>query len=981
MSKVTTLAALKKGMNDFKLNFIAALSIAATRAKYADDSDKLANKSPDEVMALLQAEVAKHTNNKGHNVHNLKAGQIGSYDKVEYDDSLDKFLDVDSDIPLSFYGDREYLPPGITGSFESGSAASPYNNVALILEDNGTLVMIRSGTDGDSSGLYYSYMRNAESETDYSNQIVTTNTRYQPAFFPTDRRGYCILNATQDVIIGRLVNKSDGKFNGYFMSLTNNTFDQTKHTGIIIPENGIFNVYIDGTATANAPTAYIKGGYVYILINLLSSAASTLSYRVYRIPLANLISGTYVAPTRITGWSINRGAAGIVVKDDIELFTNIRDVFNLSGNAMDVVKSQANGSGGQTVHVSSDGRVFFTASPWMQINASNQLIQNLGFYVGIHFEITDSKLIDVSKYHNEKIGVYYDNKAFRFSSGAAFRIPVNDKPITESRVEKNWYGVLGGQANIALYTTRFNQMWMFDTTTYFTGRTLTKVTFPEGITYSQAMTGDVYPKAMNRQGFTSKYGSPLSQSFSQHGAIGNNVLLCRNINSRNGSTANMSVKSVFTGDPTYQYSSITGKYVRKGFKPSTDRKYFLDLNATEELNSTGLNEGDSSNTGYVSQARFNGGLSETRVRQIREDLSTSGTVTCSKAVQATVKSQIVSSLSAKGYNLYNNASKSCGVEINVPQMYTDMPAFAVFMFIRDNRTAWIGCCTLNISGSRQNVTNATINSDSMDIINIPIAEASGLEVAYVAEVGQSAIRRVAGGFALGLLPGLLCVLQGDSETFLVGLNYTTATGKLAFVGTGVWNYQFAAPGGWVNLPNRGLYMTISSEFLRGDIDGGTKMLGVLACTTQPMTLDVGNALFSKYQDPNESIVMLSQKIDSAWTIYFADVTPVMMRGLYTLMQPFVYELTPGTDANKRFYLWVVRNGKTIKYQLSTSTAAPAGDDVLYLGYVSTTVEGIQQIVTEKRVAVGGCVLAREAQGSAIPLTSGTPNNPGKLNWK
>jgi len=981
MSVSSTIANIKQKMTDFKVEFEKALSKTGGNAEHADVSDKLEGQTPAQVIAILRGEVTKHTSKLAQNIHQASLASIGTYTGPEFDSRLDQLLDNNSGVPFSFYGDREYLPPGITGSFESGSSASPYGNVAVMLEDNGTLVMLRSGTDGDSAGLYYSYMRDAGNQLDFTSHIVTTNTKYQPAFFPSDRQGFCILNATQQIIIGRLVNKSDGKFNGYFMSLTNNTFDQTKHTGIIIPENGIFNTFIEGTATANVPTAYIKNGYVYILINTLTVAAPALAFRVYRVPLANFISGVYVAPERVVGWSINRGSAGVVARDDIQLFDNVRDMLNRSGNAFEVVQGLSNGTGALTVHVNDAGNVYVTFLPWLTLDPTDKASQQIGFYAAFNFEITDSKVIDVAIYHNSKVAVRYDSVDFYWSRGQALHLDTDGQNLGNSGYYKNWYGSIGGQANIALYSTKFNQMWTFDTTTYYTQRFLTRYKYPANTNYRSVMNGDVRPAEVLRNGFAGRFGSALSQSFSCAGNIGDNVVTVKNDNTRLGEFSGFAVRAALEGNGTYQYDSISGAFGFKGFNPTVDRKFFMDLGQNNDLIYAGLNEGDPASGGWSSLARFASALPTTRSQKIDANITPTGTVTFPAALINTLRTQIVNDLASKGYALYASLS-NLEIEVSVPQLYSDMPAFATVSFIRNDRSAWLALYALNISGSRQNVTAASIVSGSFGAVAIPTAGNNGLAIIGTIQVGQSAIRRVAGGFALGLSPSLVYSIFGDAEAVIAAATYVASTGKFNFVGSPLWNYYVAAPAGWLNFPNRGMYLVLCSEFLRYQIDAGTKLIGTLACTTQPITGDPNTDLYAALADPAKSIVIVSQKIVSAWTIYFSDVTPAMMNGLYVQVDTLTYNLTPGTDANKTFYIWLVRRGDVISYQVvASSTVAPTADSSLYIGYVTTTTEGIQQIVAEKRVAIGDAVLARNSQGSGIPLTSGTPNTSGKLNWK
>ena len=989
MSIATTIATIKQKMTDFKNELILKIDLPVDHAPYADVSDKLEGYTPDQVIQQLRDQVTVHTSKLGQGVHKVDLTALGTYTGPQFDAKIDMLMDLNSGVPFSFYGDREYLPPGITGSFESGSSASPYGNFGMIMEDNGTLVMLRSGSDGDSSGLYYSYLRNADNEPDLTGQIVTTNTKYSPAFFPADRQGYCILNSTQSAIIGRLVNKSDGKFNGFYLALTNNTFDQTKHTGVVLPETGIINMSIEGTAAIDMPVAFVAGQWVYILVQKVRNTDPQMGFRVYRMPLANLIAGNYVTPEYMTGWTINRGVAGVVGRTDMTLFDNLNDAFNFTGNPSAVRGGLSNGNGGMTVNVTDQGVVLLTYLPYVQIYGIDQAVQEIGFYPTLHLTLdVVNKAVDVSAYYNKKIQVRYDSVGWYFYNAPGLPNITDNTQLGSSGYYDGYTGAIGGQANVCLYATKYNQMWSFSTTTYFTQRTVYRNKFPVNSLFSNVMSGATKIASRTGWGVTGRFGSPLSQSFRNHANIGDSAVLVSNENIRNGGIAYYGVRCMLEGAGNYQYSSITGNYAFRGFNPTVNRTYINDLNPSgNELNCVTLNEGDSGMDTYFSMARFSTAVPPTRTQRLDVNLQGSGTVTCPGAVLDSLRAQVTANLNARGYAFYSASYAPIAVELTVPQAYGDMPPFVVAQFIRSDRSVYQAIYAVTISGSRQNVTGASLITGSFAIIQVPEAGGgggtigTGIAITPTTIAGQTCIRRVSGGFAIGLAAGLIYNLFGDGETGISACNYSTSTGVFSYTGH-MWNYYAAAPAGWLNFPTRGMYMTLVSEFLRGVIDAGTKMIGTLAVTNNFHTQNPNDTLLASMKDPNKALIFVSQKIVSAWTIYFSDVTPAMLDGLYTLVQPLTYNLTPGTDANKTFYIWLVKTGTTFSYRVVDSNpATPVADSVIYLGYVVTTVDGIQRIVVEKRVAVGGMVLARNSQGSAIPLTSGTPNSYGRLNWK
>jgi hypothetical protein len=158
------------------------------------------------------------------------------------------------------------------------------------------------------------------------------------------------------------------------------------------------------------------------------------------------------------------------------------------------------------------------------------------------------------------------------------------------------------------------------------------------------------------------------------------------------------------------------------------------------------------------------------------------------------------------------------------------------------------------------------------------------------------------------------------------------------------------------------------------------MVATLCATDQLNALDIAQ-LMNRVKDSSVAIVMISQRVVSAWTVYFSDETPAMLDGYYKPVQPFNYNLNPATDGNKTFHVWLVRVGDELKYQINASSTAAPPAPALYLGYFTTISTGISTINVQKHVAIDGYMLSPEDRGSSIPLTSGTPNSYGRLNWK
>ena len=964
------LADLATDLRDFKTELVVALNKPTNMADHAIHADTLEGKTPAEIQALAMAEVTKHTSKLAQDIHGLNPSTLGTYTAAEFDTNFDLLMDADSSVPLDFFGDREFLPPSVTGSFESGSNTTPYNGVAFMMEDNGTLMMLRPGTDGDSAGVYYSYMRNAMTETDMNAGLVMSNVEYRPAYFPDGMRAKAILIGTQDIITGIMKDAATGAHTGYFISLTNNTMDQTKHTGIFVPNGNFLDVKGPLPGIYHQPFGFIKGNYVYILHDL--HREGKLGHRVWRIAKNDLITGIFNGATQIKGWTMNRGSGGVVVRDDILIFDDVLSSSNNTGKANTTVWA-TNGSNGASAMTRDDGSTGVMFSHYVQYHPGDNLISvaQAQWYFRYEFDIT-TKVINVAQYHDQKASMNYADTGWEFQYSACYR--------TEAvRVSHQPYQ--GGQDTPSFYNTPLGQLWMYTTTTYLSqNRRLYRCKYAENLDQVAVLAGEHPAQTIGVMAPIGRYGSALTASFRNISNVGDDVVNCMNFGRDDGKAAFYQVRSVLEGDPTFQYSSVTGNYDFKGFAPTADRKSHTDLGVPADNFYRLLTEA-SPGVSKTSQARFTSWNADvTRAANIDRNMVASGTITVPSAVMASLKSQILANLATRGYALWSGVTETNGFmfELVIPQAYTDMPPFVVVGMINSDRFLHQMVYTVTLSGTRQNVTGASIQPSTFVANRDDAGGSTMLSLGGSWEGGQICIRRVAGGFMIGYGADFVYSVVGNGGRNMALIRYIN--GVWSFNGNGYWDYfSGVAPAGWLNLPNRGLFFAFSSEFIYSQVDCGTKMLASLAVTDQPTTL-TPIELRARAIAAATGFIVVSQRVVSAWTVYFADETPAMLDGFYSMVQPLNYNLNPATDGNKTFYVWLVRSGNALTYQVVVGSTAPPASPALYLGYFTTTNTGLNLIDIRKRVAVGGKQLSPDARGSSIPLTSGTPNSYGRLNW-
>lgn len=966
------LATLRGELNEFQVQFIAALNRPVVSAESAESADMLEGKTPAEIQALAMAEVTTHTNKLGVNVHGLDPHVIDTYNQQEYDASLDLMMDVDSGVPLDFYGDREFLPPAVTGSFESGSNATPYSGVAMLLEDNGTLMILRSGTDGDTAGVFYSYLRNAQTETDIEKNLVMSNVPYRPAYFPDGMSAKAVFNGNQDLIIGIMKNDVTGEHTGYFISMINGTMDQTKHTGIFVPNGNFLTVGKPQPAMYGVPFGFIKGNYAYILQDL--RADGKIGHRVWRINRNELITGNFTAATQIKGWSINRGASGTVARDDIVLFDTVEDAVIKSGKSH-LVWEPPNGNEMTVALKRDDGSVGILQAPYIQYAPTDNLtnvIDNHWYFVYEFDEV--NKVIDVSKYWNNKIKSNYPASGDIVVTPGAGYIPREQfgYPRYRNRADTS-----------SLYTTAYNQMWLWTSIAYASSdRTLLRFTYADGLDPVAILQGNVDPATAASAAPIGRYGSPVTSTYRMAGNLAENVLYCKNIGLLDGVSKLYWVRVGLSGQPTFQYSSVTGTYAFKGFAPTTDRKDEKTLKWSDDQLYRLVTE---ASPGVMKnhKGRFSSWFDEpTRAGDVNSNGVASGSIGFPTSLLRTLETQIEADLRAKGYKPYAGVvGRYLAFDVIIPQAYTDLPAFVYGTWANEDRYAYNFVYSLNISGTRQAVTGASIVTAGSAIAKFLASNATLTSLYALVDTGPVCLRRVNGGFAaaLGESTNLGKVGDGCRPTYLA--TYTAATSTWSIVEDQIyWDYfTSTAPMGWFNFPNRGLYFGFSSEFVYGEVDCGSKLIATVACVND-MPIYGAATLRGRAMAPETGIILLSQRVVNAWTVYFSDDTPAMLDGYYREVKPYTHVMD-SSAANKTFHVWLVREGDELVYRIvESSTAAPAGKS-LYLGYFTTNDTGIAVIAVEKRVAVGGMMLSPDARGSAIPLTSGTPNNAGRLNWR
>lgn len=201
---------------------------------------------------------------------------------------------VFNQFPLSQYGAINNNSVGVSGTFDGGSTPAYYSAMPVLLEEDGTLVYLRPGTNGSTINYYYTYINNPA----VSMQPYTTINKYYAGSWKN------ILFSPSDTKTALLYEEIGN--NSVHAVLTNGTMRKTSHkeatfARTLIPHYMIYALVID--------TYY----YIITLDSPIFNASNPLAvstdinapmqFGLYRIPVSQINAGSISTVERVSGIS------------------------------------------------------------------------------------------------------------------------------------------------------------------------------------------------------------------------------------------------------------------------------------------------------------------------------------------------------------------------------------------------------------------------------------------------------------------------------------------------------------------------------------------------------------------------------------------------------------------------------------------------------------------------------------------------------
>lgn len=950
---------LKAVMGTLPAAFNAAVAKKRDATVHADVVNTLNNHSEAEVQANLDGVVTTHIND--HIGHALTPSQAGTYSKTNVDQQMAPFPSMTSS-PISQYGELGFIPVGATAFFEGATFNSNAQYCTLNIEDDGTLVYLRNGTNGSRNGVYYMYSPNAVDGALVA--PIRTNKRYQPPFFPAGITAGFVCISGDGVIAGRCQNEM-GELGDYFLASTAGTFDDTNHQGCFISPGDATLIW-DGNPevfAANDGGAYIVAGLRFL------SDKTPYAFRLWHVTKAQLISGGRITPTLLTGWTTQswygpRSNNELIVLADIAQSNNPADSTMYYSSAFGNIDYQT---------------VIFhqSASPYTtSVQDENGMIR-----VRVICYLYTSQTSTGRASRAGFVNSFTINPAARTAqydagcNGPAVMHPETPKISFTGNVivdvEEVAYSITPGRNdghNLALYYHQPTGQW-FSFASYI---------LPDEANY--------VAKSRNRAGAISKFdalhyasrcnGDPQLNTYPLFGSAvggtitgstevpGNRMLVTAMGRGKAGSTLRGLVLAERGAAGHTYLSKNNGSY--SGYAPSAKREFLVDMGLQESEYDSLLSEVSYTGTTVLSGGHFHQTHKFSGPVNIDADLNPSGRMSVPETMFDQLKTFMRNQL-----GLPQNISDH--LTVIVPQNL-GLPVIGLY-FCNNNHVGQLTAFEMSVaSGSRTGLMSDFSVVSHSPTIDMPeyIVEIVVGGPEYMWQLsGGAVIYETPDSYLFGALGKVHLLLSGSYASYDVRFAIPKSTNRPDWsTMAATRNYVGYSATSYTAIPGVGFGYNVSSSTVS---DEYTKLV------FKRMARNLAEFKAWSVQDTQ---VQVSQDVAQGWLVYFTQEVPFLLNNQYGRMPATTLNLTSydPDPANKEFLIYLTGSAKYgFSYSL-TNFANAENAGVMYIGKVVTGDTSILTIDIEKVTRLGTYRVSTTKQGSSIPATAGNPAETAHLIW-
>lgn len=938
----------------------------------SDNALKVGGTTLTDLQTQSTAFITPHTANKA-NPHGLTPEQLDSYTSETFKAMIEQRLGSGI-IPISRYGDLSYIPPGISGNFEGATTVKvtggPQNNresYSFQLEDNGTLVFLRNGTNGSTYGVYYGYVIDA-AQAFAGRTIKFTNRKYNPPFVPAGQSVQYLYQGGTGVLAGRFGDGTSTGMKQCFIALTNTTLDDINHVGVFLDAKWEDILTMSECVIVKNKLWIIYNPYATPSEN--GKAEDPLEYRIYSIPLDQFGSGNTVEPAletmgECTGWG------GVKYNNGHLRFAEKTEAVDPAVPAMIYHLDNGGKWYGGSRHILGSGRIMTQSG----LSPDGTSLRVMTYQVCRYAPASGGLFPNQIAW---SFSINLDNMTAKLDNGQTAMTIKSPAPATLA-----YTGTIVGSNLMSFISNGGGQD--FSERIYLTD---TGLIFTSLISYNPSGDDRVYRGQWNN--FTSIYdalapnnavvdkipqsrltllqprsfGSVIGDALDAFRLVPGNqaIVLTRNALGYNR-LAMFRLKPVgeeFT--PNYSYKSVTMDYEYKGFAPTVDRQ---DVNQALTIPKiiNQVFELDKTSYSVSGSVLSNIGTYNSRYVSIDANLVTSGSVSMTMDQLNALRDEI---LSAAGL-LASPALPGASIEVIIPQ-HKAMPPYAIVSIALVDTTRFTIMALVTLSSKTGVIASAKL---------------------------ASIIR----SFPIGALPNSTMVNWDQTDACRQGAHwiYETETDFICW-SSSAFRFQSTSGG---TMPSGGFYYSKATGAITSPILGqrapgiassrvcALPGLGVgtmypadfttkLTFRTNTKTSDTG-ASWPHNQPDSDALCVVSQEVAQGWIVYFTDETPVLLNGTPGVLAQTQVDLNTikADPRNTKFYVYVTYVNGNMQYRISATYLAETAY-LLLIGTVTTGDGGITTMDVTKVTTFAGKRLSVSAVGQAIPVTAGLPSRESHI---
>lgn len=860
----------------------------------------------------------------------------------------DEFQKIISVLPLSHYGSFSFLPAGVYGSFEGASEVPAYRYRRIHVENDGTLLILRSGTNGAKRSLYYSYLNNILTTTNL-NTAINTNREYKPGYFGSTYTGKMCFASDSRVVSGLAFDSSNANY--IFISWANGTLNDTQHVGSIVPI---------ATLMPNGGTMrFVMTGNTSIYFFVEVSSGNELVIEMRSVPISQIqASATTLTVTEYQNWSNTTFYGRTIANPNIVLNERKTDTTAATFPYMLV---PATSTGYEPYMTGVDLYAAQTSTGIIRLRV-----------VGDMWCTTASRNIRPKHSYSVTLNPTSKVAALEDFTGSGTPVTITDPGTGSSLVATGQ--TLTTDPILTYNSNRSNQIMGY----YYFNNGMTIAIGTENLGSSPTkIERAVYPNATSvyntlrvRQNTSTNwitgsmntaFGSPVGSEVMSFEWLPNSRY---KVGSFDGKSVYRQSLNQYVPGPTYTFNSVSMGTIN-GFQPTVNRS-FVSNNPNDKIWISTISGSTVTTNGGVLIENYK----TTTPLSYDQNMIGTGSITIDNNLLSSFKTQRLNAAT-----LPVDQSNKTNITVYIPQQ-TDCPAFALISGVTPSLTNYVQIVEVNV-----NARSGTISTLTFKRL---VHESTGTFGALTTDATYGVIGSSVGitiydagtFYMIGGVDPYMYRTQGDTNSITWRAKVTKSTQQMDdFVVSGT--YQSHTPSNsqlpWA-VPGVGFGYI---DFERNAADDRVRVI------FQPVGTTL--AQYNAWADNGNPILLASQDVAQGFVVYFTEDTSVLLSGKSFTMPIQNIDLTTvkANPANTTFNVYVIMQEGIAQYLITEQVIAESGTsayNTLWIGTITTNSIQISNINIIKRSRLDVFGASLEAAGSSFPVSYGVPSASGIINW-